>query len=230
MQPSRVCTASAWVLGEPHAPGRSRGSQARSCSGKALASGWEPQPERAQRGGAAGTATPPSRERQLGQVSGRSRRAGVLRPCPQAPPPEGRPPRSTREFAALTRWYPAGGVGTARVLLHPALSPQAQPERSKGLGHRSHAGPWHAIHAAPPPQRDLDHHSRVRKQSELAASLSRPTAPEPPGLRHHLISVRVGAGAARRVLHPGAGSAGDLLQPGPGSGPPREGSAALVPA
>lgn len=217
MQPSRVCMASAWVLGEPHAPGRSRGSRARSCSGKALASGWEPQPERTQRGGAAGTATPLSRERQLGQVSGRSRRAGVLRPCPQAPPPEANPPRSTREFAALTRWYPAGGAkgsGGYRArpprwhrqgATPPSAESQAQPERSKGLGHRSHAGPWHAIHAAPPPQRDLDHHSRVRKQSELAASLSRPTAPEPPGLRHHLISVRVGAGAARRVLHLGAG-------------------------
>lgn len=161
---------------------------------------------------------------------------------PRAPPPEARPPCSTREFAALTRWYPAGGAkgsGGYRArpprwhrqgVTPPSSESQAQPERSKGLGHRSHAGPWHAIHAAPPPQQDLDHHPRVRKQSELAASLSRPTSPEPPGLRHHLISVRVGAGAARRVLQLGAGSAGDLLQPGPGPGSPREGSAALVPA
>lgn len=159
---------------------------------------------------------------------------------PPAPPPEARPPRSPREFAALTRWYPAGeakGSGGYRArpprwhrqgVTPPSAESQAQPERSKGLGHRSHAGPWHAIHAAPPPQQDLDHHPRVRKLSELAASLSRPTSPEPPGLRHHLISVRVGADAARRVLQLGAGSAGDLLQPGlepgPGPGPPREGS------
>lgn len=144
MQPSLVCTASAWVLGEPHVPGRSRGSRASSCSGKALASGWGPQPERAQRGGAAGTATPLSRERQLGQVSGRSRRAGVLRPCPRLlllkpalpallassrPSPGGILQVEPREAAATEH---ALRVGTARVLLHPALSPRHSRRDPKG--------------------------------------------------------------------------------------------------
>lgn len=75
---------------QPGLPGQEllrgrRWRQGGSCSlkGRSVATGWELQPDRAQRGGAAGTATPPPRERQLGQVSGHSRRAGVLRPCPR---------------------------------------------------------------------------------------------------------------------------------------------------
>lgn len=137
-------------------------------------------------------------------------------------PPPGAPHTPAQHCSRVHGPHPASGAeGPAatehnppcwhRQKLPPPNSARShpQPMRPEGLGHSSHSHQRGATS-----QQDLDH--QVGKLSELAASPSRPTSPKPPGLRHHLISVHVGAGAARRVLQRGAGPAGDLLSPGPG--------------
>lgn len=164
------------------------------------------------RGQAAGTASSLRRADVLWSWS------GLLPLEPRTPPPS-----TAHEFAARTLQVEPRDVrlrsttlrvGTAKSYLRPtALDPMHNQRDLKGWATaRIPTGAPYQRGATF--QQDLDH--QVGKLSELAASPSRPTSPKPPGLRHHLISVHVGAGAALPVLQRGAGPAGDLLSPGPG--------------
>lgn len=131
-----------WPQPQPELPGRELFPEGAARGGR-WQGGSHSLNERAQRGRAAGAASPLSCEHQLGQVSGGSRRAGVLWPCsrllllqPARPtllagswlaPGSMVPGRWRQDLARLPSTPSALAPPGA---LHPVES-QAQPERSK---------------------------------------------------------------------------------------------------